>query len=91
MMLYEEEEWFWRKDRWKERGRCLKLRLRYRFRVAVDKHRRQKRSGGFVLERWIRHFQIKTNSTSTFYPHKKGFFLFLFISSYHLYYQTVDK
>nr|GEU46832.1 tafazzin [Tanacetum cinerariifolium] len=66
-----EEDWFSKKDGWKERGRCLEIRLRDRFRVAIDRGCRHRQR--FVVERWIRHFKHKTlliNSSCTFYPKK---------------------
>ncbi|GJU86260.1 tafazzin isoform X1 [Tanacetum coccineum] len=46
--MMNEEDWFSKKDGWKERGRCLQIRLRDRFRVAVDRHRRHRQR--FVVE-----------------------------------------
>ncbi|XP_024963860.1 tafazzin [Cynara cardunculus var. scolymus] len=69
-----EERWFQKEDRWKDRALCVQHRLRDRFRVAIDKHRRRQRSNGYVssvMERWLqrfRHFRSETlANSSTFY------------------------
>ncbi|KAL4580048.1 hypothetical protein LXL04_016223 [Taraxacum kok-saghyz] len=69
-----EGRWLHKEDRWKDRALCLQHRLRDRFRVVVDQHRRRQRSSGYVssvMQRWIqrfRHFRSQTlANSSTFY------------------------
>uniref|UniRef100_A0A5B7BCX3 Phospholipid/glycerol acyltransferase domain-containing protein n=1 Tax=Davidia involucrata TaxID=16924 RepID=A0A5B7BCX3_DAVIN len=54
-------EWIDRRDLWKDRARSLQLRLRDRFRVAVDRHRRRPRfSDGYsssTMQRWLQRFR----------------------------------
>ncbi|KAI3707749.1 hypothetical protein L2E82_36543 [Cichorium intybus] len=73
-LLIMEGRWFQKEDRWKDRALCLQHRLRDRFRVVVDQHRRRQRSSGYVssvMERWLqrfRHFRSQTlANSSTFY------------------------
>ena len=76
-------------DLWKSRARSLQLRLRDRFRVAVDRHRRLpmfSTDGYFssTLQRWLRRFRDfrrDSLSSSTAFYRKRGLsrlVLFLF-------------
>ena len=76
-------------DLWKNRARSLQLRLRDRFRVAVDRHRRLpmfSTDGYFssTLQRWLRRFRDfrrDSLSSSTAFYRKRGLsrlVLFLF-------------
>ncbi|KVH46399.1 Phospholipid/glycerol acyltransferase [Cynara cardunculus var. scolymus] len=73
-----EERWFQKEDRWKDRALCVQHRLRDRFRVAIDKHRRRQRSNGYVssvMERWLqrfRHFRSETLANSSTFYRKRG-------------------
>ncbi|XP_023747164.1 uncharacterized protein LOC111895309 isoform X1 [Lactuca sativa] len=66
-----EGRWFQKEDRWKDRALCLQHRLRDRFRVVVDQHRRRHRSSGYVssaTQPWLqrfRHFRSQTLATSS--------------------------
>ncbi|KAK9084228.1 hypothetical protein Scep_030699 [Stephania cephalantha] len=52
-------DWIDRRDVWKDKARSLQLRLRDRFRVAVDRHRRRPRlSDGYVASK-VRHFVLR--------------------------------
>ncbi|GMP40178.1 hypothetical protein CsSME_00010724 [Camellia sinensis var. sinensis] len=67
-------------DLWKNRAWSLQLRLRDRFRVAVDKHRRRRRfSDGYfssTMQRWLQRFRSLRGdslpSTSAFYRKRVG-------------------
>ena len=78
-----EGRWLHKEDRWKDRALCLQHRLRDRFRVVVDQHRRRQKSSGYVssvMQRWIqrfRHFRSQTLANSSTFYRKRGFCFFL--------------
>ncbi|PSS03028.1 Tafazzin like [Actinidia chinensis var. chinensis] len=73
-------EWIERGDLWKNKARSLQLRLRDRFRVAVDRHHRRPRfSDGYfssTMQRWLQRFRSfrrdSLPSTSGFYRKRVG-------------------
>lgn len=68
-------EWTERSDVWKTRARSLQLRLRDRFRVAVDRHRHCYSDGyeyfSYTMQRWLHRFRSfrreSLPSSSAFY------------------------
>ncbi|XP_052192947.1 uncharacterized protein LOC127801671 [Diospyros lotus] len=73
-------EWIERGDLWKDKVRSLQVRLRDRFRVAVDLHRRRPRfSDGYFsakMQRWLQRFRSfrkdSLRSSSVFYRKRVG-------------------
>nr|DAD33311.1 TPA_asm: hypothetical protein HUJ06_012162 [Nelumbo nucifera] len=67
--------WIDQSDLWKEKARALQIRIRDRFRIAVDKHRRKSRlSDGYFsssVQRWVLRLRnLRTDSmpaSSPFY------------------------
>ncbi|KAL7003099.1 hypothetical protein U1Q18_004256 [Sarracenia purpurea var. burkii] len=70
-------DWIEGGDLWKTKARLLQIRLKDRFRVAVDRHRRRPRfSDGYFSQRWLQRFgNFRTDSLSsspTFYRKSVG-------------------